>query len=212
MFPRRLLCLLLFASIYVQNVRFVNPLISAVHSHHDRFSLQGVVAMDWQDLLAELEAEAEALADRQREALAADLARDERRHVGISQRLAACIASTVSVQLASGEALTGQVDAVGSDWVLISDHHREHVVLLSHVHSIKGLSAQAKVISTSRIVAFMNAHWLLVRICQQRSQVSLRLVSGELCTARIEKVGADHLDLSNHQTVLVSAIVAITRI
>ena len=163
--------------------------------------------MDWQALLADVEAQAESWAERDRHLMAADHTRLEMRAVPTSQRFAGSMGSMVWCLISPDDTVSGYVDAVGKDWVLLTDSHSraETLIALDHVVAVRGLADQARALSTSAIVDSLDVMWALQRISRERSRVRLNLVGGTVTSGIINRVGADHVLITGSQEQLVQA-------
>jgi len=173
-------------------------------------------AMEWHELLADVEAQAESWAERDRQLVVADQTRLERRSIAASQHFAGSLHALISCTMRGGERREGHVEAVGTNWILLTDPHsrNESIVALEQVLTVKGLAQRARTISTSPIVASLDLLWVLQRISRERSQVRCDVLGGVGLSGVIDEVGADYVVLTGdgQQLVMGTSIVSITRL
>jgi len=173
-------------------------------------------AMDWHELLADVEAQAESWAERDRQLVAADQGRLERRSIAANQLFAGSLQALISCTMRSGERMEGRVEVVGTNWILLTDphSHNESIIALEHVVIVKGLAQRARAISTSPIVASLDLLWVLQRISRERSRVRLEVLGGVGLSGMIDQVGADYVVVNGdgQQLVMGESIVSITRL
>ena len=172
--------------------------------------------MDWHELLADVEAQAESWAERDRQLVAADQGRLERRSITANQFFAGSLQTVISCTMRSGVIIEGHLDAVGANWILLTDphSHNESIIALEHVVIVKGLAQRARAISTSPIVASLDLLWVLQRISRERSRVRLDVWGGVGLSGMIDQVGADYVVVNGdgQQLVMDTSIVSITRL
>jgi len=172
--------------------------------------------MDWHELLADVEAQAESWAERDRQLVAADQVRLERRSIAANQLFAGSLQALISCTMRSGERMEGRVEVVGTNWILLTDphSHNESIIALEHVVIVKGLAQRARAISTSPIVASLDLLWVLQRISRERSRVRLEVLGGVGLSGMIDQVGADYVVVNGdgQQLVMGESIVSITRL
>jgi hypothetical protein len=173
-------------------------------------------AMDWHELLADVEAQAESWAERDRQLVAADQARLERRSIAANQRFAGSLHALISCTMRSGERLDGHVEAVGANWALLTDphSHNESIIALEQVVTVRGMAQHARAISASPIVASLDLMWVLQRISRERSRVRCGVLGGVGLSGVIDQVGADYVVVNGdvQQLVMGTSIVSITRL
>lgn len=148
----------------------------------------------WDLLFADLVAQLDA-GDAQADAhVLADLTRAEQATITLGDRLrASVLGPPLGVRLTDGSRLTGQVRAVASDWFLLEDGNRRHVVPLLAATVIDGLATHA-VRGPSGTGAGRGLPALLRTLMRDRAVVHVRTLAGEL-DGRVARVGKDHLDL-----------------
>jgi hypothetical protein len=177
--------------------------------------------MRWQDLLADVEAQAEALQRLETEAEAAERARTESGAVRWAQRWGAARGAEVTCHLSSGAQVRGRVLDAGEDWVLLASDPgqvSEILVPLAAIEAVSGLGPFAAPAEASPIA--VDLRWLLRRTARDRAAVAIATTSGAVWTGVVGRVAADHLDLAlgdgtagatGRVTVPVSAVVSVAR-
>jgi hypothetical protein len=150
----------------------------------------------WERLFADLEAEAAALDRLALEADVADRIRAEWSALSVGDRLGAHGGRTITCHLCDGQAVTGTVSEIGSDWVLLDGGQGRGVLLPLHaVDAVDGLGPAGLPPSVRSPVALTVA---LRALARDRAPVALALRGGRTLTGTVNRVGADHLDLSLH--------------
>jgi hypothetical protein len=157
--------------------------------------------MGWQDLLRDLEAQAEAAQELIGIDEAADRTRQERAQVALADRLRACRGLPLALELVEGAVVRGPVLETGPDWLLIGPEHGpalEAVVPLAAVRSLRGMGGWADAAPMGATASRLDLRWVLGRLARDRAHVRLRLTGGAVLEGTVDRVGADHLDLVVH--------------
>ena len=156
--------------------------------------------MRWDDLFADLEAQADALDVADRGAEISERTRIEITAIGINERLRGAIGSPVRIQLGGGVVLVGTVQRAGSDWLLIDEGSgREALVARSALRVVYGLGRLSAVPgSEGPVLARMTLRSALRGIARDRSGVRVHLVDGEVLDATLDRVGADFVEMARH--------------
>ncbi|MFC8191326.1 hypothetical protein ACFUMH_06635 [Cellulomonas sp. NPDC057328] len=152
--------------------------------------------MRWERLFADLEGQLAAGAAEQGRWDVADLVRAERAQVGLVDRLRAAVGARVRVRLADGgEPLEGEVVDAGTDWLLLGvAGHRRAVVPLTALDVVSGLPV-AVAPPAGRVESRLGLAHVLRALARDRATVTVRTRGGML-TGRVERVGADHVDVT----------------
>jgi hypothetical protein len=152
----------------------------------------------WDDLFADLEAQADALAVAERAAEVAERTRIEVGGIALRDRLAAAVGTPVRLQLAGGRAPAGTLTRVGPDWLLIGETAgRECVVALAAVLSVAGVGRSAAE-PGGPVWAKLGLRSALRGIARDRSPVRVDLISGDSVDATLDQVGADFVAAARH--------------
>jgi hypothetical protein len=147
----------------------------------------------WDRFFADLESQADGLDRAELEADVADRLRAERAVVRLVDRLRSRVGAPVTLWPAAGEPVHGTVREVGRDWFLLDgDRGRAHLAPLHAVIGVDGLGHA--VVSAGHGGLALTV--VLRGISRDRGQVTVRLSGGGVVTGRIDRVWADHLDLT----------------
>lgn len=148
----------------------------------------------WERFFADLEAEADGLERAVLEAEVADRLRGEWGRLRLVDRLRGRLGAQVTVWPTAGEPVRGALREVGRDWLLVDgDRGRVHVVPVHAVTGVDGLDDHAHVPPGGGDALALTV--VLRSMARDRGQVTVRLAGGGAVTGRIDRVGADHVDL-----------------
>lgn len=182
--------------------------------------------MRWEALFADLAARADALERAERDQEIAERYRIESGSVTLRARLSASGGRRIQVRLASGSIVSGVVADVGPDWVLLRDErNRETVLASAAVVSVHGLDrSSAADARPGAAVGHLSIRSVLRAISRERSVVRIELRGGADLTGQVDRVAADHVDLTARRVgeigrsiapestaVAISAIATLTR-
>lgn len=159
--------------------------------------------MRWDELFADLEAQAAALT---RAELAGEVDERTRTEVGalsLLDRLRAAIGTPLRLHVhagASGLVVSGSISRVGPEWVLIDEQDgREAVVALAHVLRARGLARYSAVPDSMSVVeSRLGLRHVLRGVARDRSAARVHLVDGSVLDATIDRVGADFVEVATH--------------
>lgn len=157
--------------------------------------------MRWDELFADLEAQADALDVAERAAEVAERTRIELGGIGVHDRLAAGIGTVIRVETLGGQAQSGTVVRVGPDWLLVDETAgREHVVAIAAIRSVAGLGRSSAVPATGSapVTARLGLRSALRGIARDRSPVRVHLRDGGALDATVDRVGADFVEVARH--------------
>ncbi len=157
--------------------------------------------MRWEELFADLEGQADAAERADLEAEIGDRTRREAARVRIVDRLRGAHSenTTIVIRTRGAEPTRGLVAGVGSDWVLVDTGVREVLVSLRAIESITGLGTRsAAPDSEGPVVARLDLGHALRIIARDRAEVRLVTAGGAALVGVIDKVGSDHLELTEH--------------
>jgi hypothetical protein len=201
------------------------PSIAARLAHRTDVQQGGHVR--WDDLFADLDAQAEALEVAERAGEIDERTRIEIGALSLGDRLRVAVGSPVQVRLAGGLAVSGTLARVGVDWLLVDEEAgRETVLALAAVVTFGGLGRSAAAPGSEGAVhARLSFRSALRGIARDRSPVRLHLIDGTAVDTTLDRVGADFVDIALHasgelrrrgevrgvRTVPIAAIVAIRR-
>lgn len=176
--------------------------------------------MRWDALFADLEAQADALAQAERAAEVETRTRGEAATLTVADRLRASVGSPVRLRLGGGLLVSGRLARVGPDWLLLEEGPgREVLVVTAQVLTVRGLgrlTAVPAAVGTAGPAAFVEARLglrhALRGIARDRSVVRLLLTGAPGAAASgtgtagesgavdgtIDRVGADFVELAVH--------------
>ena len=155
--------------------------------------------MRWHDLFADLESQAEAWHQGERDAEIAERSRAEQSTISLSARLAAASGSPVTLQVLGVGEVAGVLASVGADWLLLSHERTERLVLLAALAGVRDLDRRAQAPQArSEVLARLGVAAPLRAIARDRSTVLISLRDGAELTGTLERVGEDYLDVTVH--------------
>ncbi len=158
----------------------------------------------WDRLFTDLESELASAADAEFTAEVADRTRRELAVVRLVDRLRAAIGSelTVTVDSAGPSTVSGVLRDVGADWALLAadagNQLGARVLLpLAAVMTLRGLPFAAVAPgSEGHVAARYDMRMVLRRLVRDRAVVTLLLRSGDVVFGRLDRVGADCMDVT----------------
>lgn len=155
--------------------------------------------MRWDELFADLESRFAAAQDAELSAEVADRIRSENARTGLAERLAGATGREVRVVALGGALTTGMLRRTGPDWLLIAERGGSDVLVpLASVGVVTGLTgAVAQPGGGGVVAARLGLGHALRGIARDRLPVVLDLVDGTSTGGTVERVGRDHLDLSD---------------
>ncbi|HET7172779.1 MAG TPA: hypothetical protein VFI30_00700 [Nocardioidaceae bacterium] len=155
--------------------------------------------MRWDELFADLEGQAVALATAEREAEVAERTRGELARVALLNRLRALAGGRLSAQVFGVGPVEGRLERVGADWLLL-DRAGEVVVPVAAVALVRELPAEAVSPSgVSAVAARIPLTAVLRTLARDRSVVSAALRDGTTVIGTPDRVGKDWVDLAVHE-------------
>ena len=151
--------------------------------------------MRWEQLFADMEAQLAASRRADVRAEVAELARAERASVPLAARARASVGRTVRVRVGDDEPITGRLVEGAPEWLLVATSSvRRSLVPLSAVAAVDGLVAEAA--PAPGIVESRLGLGQVLRALS-RDRVGVRISArGVEVVGRIDRVGADHLDVA----------------
>lgn len=155
--------------------------------------------MRWDELFADLEAQLAAARDAELSAEVADRVRSENARAGLAERLAGATGHELRVVALGGAVTTGILRRTGPDWLLLAEAGGSDVLVpLASVGVVTGLTGAVAPPGGGGVVAArLGLGYALRGIARDRLPVVLDLVDGTSTGGTVERVGRDHLDLSD---------------
>lgn len=156
--------------------------------------------MRWQKLFADLEAQFAAAASAAELAESASRARAEGGSVLLTERLAGAIGQPVQLRCRGAGQVAGALTEVGPDWVLLSgEQGRELLVVTGAVTVASGLVRRTRAAEEDRPRIRTDLRRALRGLVRDRSTVALALVDGGRLTGTLDRVGADFVEIAEHE-------------
>lgn len=150
--------------------------------------------MRWDELFADLEAQAEHEHRMASEAEIAERVRAEVGAVALADRLRAHVGTRLRLHV-TGRVLEGAVREVGADFVLLSEGPTgRSLVPVRALHQVEGLG-RAVAAPAGTVLRRLGLRTALRAVLLERAEVQLRTVDVEL-RGRLSRVGADHVDIA----------------
>ena len=155
--------------------------------------------MRWEQLFADLEAQAAAEEARAEQAEAGSRARAEHGRLRLADRLRGALGAEVSVTCRGAGDVRGRLLDVGPDWLLLVDaQQRDVLVGAGAVRAVAGLTA-ATVPEPGGVVARrLDLRRALRGLVRDRAPVQVLLDDGTVVTGTIDRVGADFVEVAEH--------------
>ncbi|MEO7260552.1 MAG: hypothetical protein ABI047_04755 [Jatrophihabitantaceae bacterium] len=154
--------------------------------------------MRWDDLFADLEAQARALLLAERDGEVAELTRLETSRLRLAGRLRPAVGTTVRVRCLGGMALAGRLSAVGTGWLLLDEGAgREALLAAAAVTSVAGLG-RLSAGSGSALDAGLGIGHALRGVARDRSVLRACLTDSTVLDGTLDRVGSDFVDFAVH--------------
>jgi hypothetical protein len=156
--------------------------------------------MRWDDLFADLEAQASTLERNERSAEVEERVRAESGRLRLQDRFRGNIENAVSLRCAGALTIHGSVRRCGPDWLLIDeDAGGEAVVALDLVQAVSGLDRlSAPPDSEGEVARRLGIRSALRRVARDRAAVQVHLRDGSVATGTLDRVGSDFVELTLH--------------
>ncbi len=183
--------------------------------------------MRWEDLFADLEAQAVTLGQLERSAEVEERVRAESARLMLGDRLRANTGRELALRCTGGLALRGALRRTGSDWLLLQEATAgEALVPIGAVHTIAGLGRLSSPPgSETAVAAGLGLRSMLRGVARDRTPVQAHLSDGTAVAGTVDRVGADFVEFALHAagesrraadvrgalTVASSALVAVRR-
>ena len=155
--------------------------------------------MSWEHelfaLFDDLEGQAAAAWEAEREAELADRARTEYGAVTLASRLMASRGEDVAIDLPHVGRVEGRLARVGESWVLVSAHGQDWIVPLRWVTGVRGASTRSVPEVAWSPVDRLGLRAALRRLADAGARCLLHLADGARHEAYVERVGADFLEV-----------------
>ncbi len=154
--------------------------------------------MSWEEdlfaLLDDLEQQAEALYDADRDLELADRSRAEYQQVTLASRLMASVGQEVWLDVVGVGAVGGVLDRVATGWCLVRAPGQDWVVRLEAVSLVRGASPRSVPEVAWSPVTRLGLGSALRRVADAGERCVLRLTDGAAHDAVLRRIGADFLE------------------
>lgn len=146
-------------------------------------------------LFDDLEGQASALYDLERDAELADRSRAEYHHVTLDSRLMASVGDRLALTVAGVGRVEGELQRLGRGWCLVSGHAQDWIVRTACIEVVQGASGRSV-----PEVAWSPLHRLgvssaLRRLAESRVRCVVHLAGGGRHEAVVRRVGADFVEI-----------------
>jgi hypothetical protein len=156
--------------------------------------------MRWERLFADLAAEIESSQLAELEAEVADRTRRELARLRLVDRLRPSIGNQISVTCLGALDFVGRLADVGADWILVDAENREVLIPLAGVTSVTVSGRRASEPGSEGVVAGrLTLAYALRGLARDRSQVQCFLPGGTAVLGRLDRVGADFVEIKYAQ-------------
>lgn len=156
--------------------------------------------MGWEEelfaYLDDLEGQASALFDAEREPELADRSRAEYQQVTLASRLAASLEREVAVEVLGAGTLTGRLERVGTGWCLLHGAGQDWVVRHDAVVAVHGASERSLPEVAWSPLTRLGVGGALRRLAESGEPCSVHVVDGRRHDGVLERVGSDFVEVS----------------
>jgi hypothetical protein len=154
----------------------------------------------WDEVFGDLEREWEALGEGERRAEIAERTRAEFARVTLLDRLRGSLGGRVDVHTLCGHDLSGELTRVGADFVLLDAPPHEWVVPVHALLSVHGLGPRSVDSELAGpVAARLGLASMLRRVAADRSLVAITCADGRTVAGRLQRVGADFVEMTAAQ-------------
>ena len=154
--------------------------------------------MAWEEelfaLLDDLEQQAEALYDAERDAELADRSRAEYQQVTLASRLMASVGEQLRLDVRGVGVIAGTLDRVGTGWCLVTGTAQDWVVRQDAVVAVHDASPRSVPEIAWSPIARLGLGSALRRIAEAGERCVVHLVDGAAHDAVLRRVGADFVE------------------
>jgi hypothetical protein len=156
--------------------------------------------MRWDELFADLEAQAAALDRSERAGEIEERTRGEIGQLGLVDRARAATDLPLRIRLAGPLAVAGQLLRAGPDWWLVDEGSgREAIIVTARILGVRGLARYSAVPdSAGAVESRLGLRHALRGVARDRSTTRLHLVDGSTLDATIDRVGRDFIEVAAH--------------
>lgn len=155
--------------------------------------------MRWEALFADLDAQLDAAAAAELAAEVSDRSRRELARVRLADRAGAAVGAQLTVALGAAGTVSGRLRRSGPGWWLLATLTGELLVATDACTWVAGLPGQAADPgSIGAVEGRLGLGYVLRGLARDRSPVAVTLRDGTGVTGTLDRVGADFVDLAEH--------------
>ena len=190
-----------------RNAMAATPFGDDVSARLHRYSGRMPPTPSWDEqlfvLFDDLEGQAAALFELERDAELVDRSRAAYGHVTLDSRLVASTGTHVSLEVAGAGRIEGELKRIGTGWCLVSGHAQDWIVRTACVHVVHGASQRSV-----PEVAWSPLHKLgfasaLRRLAESELRCVVHLVDGSQHEAVVSRVASDFVEIRTPSDALV---------
>lgn len=153
----------------------------------------------WQQLFADLEAQALALEAADLAAEVSERTRGEIAQISLVNRLRAAIGHRVELRVLGAKPVTGILIRVGSDWALVATPDETIVVLDAVLAAVELGVAAVSDSGVDPVASRVGQGPVWRAIARDRAPVTIQLRDGSTVTGTPDRVGSDFVDVARHE-------------
>ena len=155
--------------------------------------------MRWEQLFADLEAQAAAGEARAEQAESGSRARAEYGRLRLADRLRGAVGAELTVSCRGAGDQSGRLLAVGVDWLLLQDAGRREVLVgTGAVRAVAGLTTVTAPEPEGVVERRLDLRRALRGLARDRAPVQVLLDDGAVVTGTVDRVGADFVEVAEH--------------
>ena len=156
--------------------------------------------MRWEDLFADLSAQADEAERLSLEAEVVDRTRREVARLRLYDRLTVAAGAPLRLALLGGGVVEGALVDVGPDWCLVAEAAgRRALVPLAAVGLVTGLGRRSATPgSEGEVESRLTLAYALRALARDRAEVTVVLLDGSSRVGTLDRVGSDYVELAEH--------------
>lgn len=152
--------------------------------------------MRWTYLFADLESQAQSLADAERDGEVAERTRIETGRLTLLDRLRGAAGHPISLRCSGVGPCNGRLECVGPDWLLVVESTGAETLV--PLHSVLGVGGLGRHSSAPGGTLQLGMRSVLRGVVRDRAPVRLILLDGTPVDGTLDRVGADFVEVAEH--------------